>query len=417
MNENAELVLSMYLDRPAQYAQMLGYELMRDDLHGEWIRKMVLSKSDMTLQAHRGSYKTTCLSIALAILMQLRGDLTIMFLRKTETDVAEVVRSVLRVLSHPVTQSCYLSLYGNPLNIGKASSNEIVTSAYTAPRGASQLLGIGIGGSITGKHADIIVTDDIVNRSDRVSHAERERTKAAYQELQNILIPGGRFINTGTPWHKEDAFTLMPEPMRFDCYSTGMLTTAQIDHLRQSMSPSLFAANYELRHIAAENALFPEAPTFAEDPGWLRNGMAHIDAAYDGEDYTAITLARRVGDRIYMYGRLWRAHVDTVLDSCLTECRKYRCEPIWMETNGDKGYLSKELRARGAVTHPYPENMNKYLKISTYLRKWWTKIVWVRGTDPEYLAQIQNYTEDAEHDDAPDSAACCCRKLDRIGLQ
>lgn len=61
--------------------------------------------------------------------------------------------------------------------------------------------------------------------------------------------------------------------------------------------------------------------------------------------------------------------------------------------------------------------MNKYLKISTYLRKWWTKIVWVRGTDPEYLAQIQNYTEDAEHDDAPDSAACCCRKLDRIGLQ
>ena len=32
-------------------------------------------------------------------------------------------------------------------------------------------------------------------------------------------------------------------------------------------------------------------------------------------------------------------------------------------------------------------------------------------TDQEYINQICDYTEDAEHDDAPDSAASCLRLL------
>ena len=39
-------------------------------------------------------------------------------------------------------------------------------------------------------------------------------------------------------------------------------------------------------------------------------------------------------------------------------------------------------------------------------------IVFVRGTDAEYINQILDYTEQAEHDDAPDSAASVCRRLD-----
>jgi hypothetical protein len=38
--------------------------------------------------------------------------------------------------------------------------------------------------------------------------------------------------------------------------------------------------------------------------------------------------------------------------------------------------------------------------------------VFLEGTDPEYIDQILDYTENAEHDDAPDSAACICRILD-----
>lgn len=402
-----------FIAHPAALGRALGYRDFRDDLHGVWLRRMLTAEDDMTLQAHRGSYKTTCLCVAIALLMIRYPDKNIIFLRKTDGDVSEVVKAVNRILHESVMCQLYNALTGGQLLVPRATNTELTTSLYTAPRGAAQLLGIGIGGSITGKHADIIITDDIVNLKDRISRAERERTKAVYMELQNICNPGGRFINTGTPWHKEDAFELMPEPEMWDCYKTGMLDEQQLDDLRQSMSPSLFAANYELRHIAQENALFTTPPKFTDDAALLRDGIAHIDAAYGGEDSTAFTCGKRLGDTLYMYGRKWRGHVDTVLDVIINECRRLQCGPIMCESNADKNFLAKEIQRNGYKARTYTESENKYMKISTYLRKWWGNIVWLEGTDRDYIAEIMDYTEDAEHDDAPDSAAVMCRWLDR----
>lgn len=400
---------------PIALGAALGYTDFRRGLHDVWIRDMILGTDDMTLQAHRGSYKTTCLAQSIACMMILYRSSNIIFLRKTDTDVVEVIKNVVRILKSEVFRQIYLALTGEELLIVKETSTEVTTSAYRAPRGAAQLLGMGIGGSITGKHADIVITDDIINVKDRMSAAEREKTKAAYMELQNIRNRGGRIINTGTPWHKEDAFCLMPAPKVYDCYTTGLLSEEKIAQLRASMAPSLFAANYELRHIASDNALFPTYPRTTDNPAFLRDGVAHIDAAYGGEDFTALTCGRRIGDTLYLYGRLWRAHVDTVMDAALADVSRLLCGPIYVETNGDKGYLGRELRNRGAAVRMYQEHQNKYLKISTLLRKWWGNVVFLSGTDPEYVAQIMDYTEEAEHDDAPDSAACVCRILDRRG--
>ena len=404
-----------FIAHPAALGRALGYKDFRDDLHGEWIRRMLTTTQDMTLQAHRGSYKTTCLTETIALMMISRPRSNIIFLRKTDTDVAEVVKAVDRILNEPVMRGIYAALTGTDLAVVKSTNTEISLASYAAPRGAAQLLGIGIGGSLTGKHADIIITDDIINRKDRISRAERENTKSVYMELQNVRNPGGVIINCGTPWHKEDAFTLMPEPWRFDCYTTGMLDDEQIAQLRRSMAPSLFAANYELRHIATENALFTEPPKFTKDAALLHDGIAHIDAAYGGEDYTAFTCGKRRGDKLYMYGKLWQRHVDTVLDACIAEAKRLRCAPIHTEKNADKGYLAREIVNRGMQGSIYSEFENKYIKISTFLRKWWPNIVWLDGTDRDYIAQIMDYTEDAEHDDAPDSAACICRYYDRRG--
>jgi len=402
-----------FIAHPAALGRALGYTDFRDDLHGGWIKRMVTSEDDMTLQAHRGSYKTTCLCVAISLLMLWHPDQNIIFLRKTDGDVAEVIKTVNRILSTDIMRDIYHALTGGELAVARDTSSEITLNIYAAPRGAAQLQGIGIGGSITGKHADIIITDDIVNLKDRISRAERERTKAVYMELQNICNPGGHFINTGTPWHKEDAFELMPEPEMWDCYHTGMLDEQQLDDLRQSMSPSLFAANYELRHIASENALFTTAPRFTDDEALLRDGIAHIDAAYGGEDSTAFTCGRRRGDTLYMYGRKWHGHVDTVLDVIISECRRLQCGPIMCESNADKNFLAKEIQRSGYRARTYTETENKYMKISTYLRKWWGNIVWLEGTDRDYIAEIMDYTEDAEHDDCPDSAAVMCRWFDR----
>jgi hypothetical protein len=412
VNERQE-ALEYLLQYPALIGRKVGFTKLTDDLHNQWLQMIILGDEDMTLQAHRGSYKTTCLSVGLAIMMTVFPDKTIIFMRKTDDDVVEVIRQVATILANDTFRALAEAVHGRPVTLARASSTEITTSVYASPRGAVQLLGIGTSGSLTGKHADIVITDDIVNLKDRLSASERQRIRSIYQELQNIRNPGGRIINTGTPWHKDDAFAIMPPAVRFDCYQTGLLSGKQLQTLRNSMTPSLFAANYELQHIAAENALFAAFPGWAEDPLLLRDGIAHIDAAYGGEDFTALTCAARDGDTLYLYGRLWRGHVDTLMDEILTECDRLMCSPIYCETNADKSYLSKELRRRGAQTRPYPEKQNKYYKITTYLRKWWGKVVFLRGTDAAYIDQILDYTEQAEHDDAPDSAACVCRILDR----
>ena len=84
---------------------------------------------------------------------------------------------------------------------------------------------------------------------------------------------------------------------------------------------------------------------------------------------------------------------------------------MYCEDNSDKGYLGKELRKKGLRVSIYHESMNKFLKISTYLKGAWKNVVFVAGTDEEYINQVCDYTEDADHDDAPDSLASIIRVL------
>jgi len=401
-----------------RHPEIIGHEIGFKDmtaLHGLWIREMVFGTEDYTLQGHRGSFKSSALSVAIALLMILKPDKGIIFLRKTDPDVAEMMTRVSKILSSQIVKDLVALMYDTELEITEEAQGKIVTNLWQSPSGAPQIRGLGIKSSITGSHADIVITDDICNIMDRISRAERERTKLQYAELQNIRNRGGRIINLGTPWHKEDVFTMMPNLHRYDCYSTGLILPEKLQSLRKSMSASLFAANYELKHIADEDALFRSAPEFFANEKLLYNGISHIDCSYGGADYTAFTCARLEDGILYLYGRLWHRHVSEVLDECLALADRFRCWPLYTEDNGDKGFVVREIRGRGKFGRAYHEDTNKYVKISTHLVEWWPRIRFLEASDPEYIAQIMDYTPDADHDDAPDSAACCCRILDRHG--
>lgn len=48
-------------------------------LHGEWIHEMVFGEGDYTLQAHRGSYKSSCLAVATALILLMNPKRNIIF--------------------------------------------------------------------------------------------------------------------------------------------------------------------------------------------------------------------------------------------------------------------------------------------------------------------------------------------------
>lgn len=404
-----EQAVNFLLTSPYKLGHMLGFTKLTE-LHNKWIRDMIVGKDDKTLQAHRGSYKTTCVSLALAIIIIVLPNKRTIFMRKTDNDVKEIIKQTAKILQDPHTLYFVQCIYGVNLRLATENATELSTNLSIDIRGTAQLIGAGCGGSLTGKHFDRIFTDDIVNVNDRMSKAERERTKTVYQELQNIKNRGGRIFNTGTPWHADDCFSIMPAPEKWDCYSTGLMTDEDVSEVKERMTASLFACNYELRHIASENVIFLNPQTGAE-ASLAEQGDGHIDAAYGGSDFTAYTLVRKEDGIYYVFGKLWSKHVDDCLDEIQAIHARFNAGKIFVEDNGDKGYLGKELRRRGERVVIYHENMNKFLKITSYLKSEWKNIRFVEGTDKAYIEQVCDYNENAEHDDAPDSLACQIRRL------
>lgn len=522
-------------------AHLVGFDKFTE-LHSKWICNMFKEKDIYVLKSHRGSLKSSALTLFIAELMICKPNKTIIFMRKTDNDVKEIVEKVSKILHTPQFQAFSQILYGHGYNFTKDTAFEINTTLKSDLGGKSQLIALGSSGSLTGKHSDYIIVDDLCfvantqiatingdkniqdikvgdkvltsdgyqevirisqrqaevicnvglcgtpnhpvyskidncykdlkdikenetiklndkqyecqnltgvqtvynievanthnyyangilvhncNIKDRASHAERERIKNVWMELQNVRNRGGVSIACGTTWHKQDVFSLMPPADVYTCYETGLMTEKEIANLKKTMTPALFAANYELKFIANEDAIFtdirylkPSDMTEQEikdgvKPKDLMDGcIAHLDASYGGGDTTALTLMKKLPDgRIIAFGKVWEKHVKHCMNDITMLCNFYNYRCLWMETNGDKGYLAQEFRQRGMKVMTYHEKMNKDVKIQTYLYGAWQDILWLEETDANYVNQIMDYTENAEIVDAPDSGACACRLL------
>ena len=404
---NISRALSLIKYNPIEIGHWVGFNDLAQ-MHNDWLIKFLFGEQDQTLQAHRGSFKTTTLSLFFAIHTIINPNETVLYFRKTGGDVAEISRQVANILDSGCVHEIVRAIYGFDLKVIKASASEIHTNLATSIKGSSQIVGLGIGTSITGKHADIVVTDDIVNVNDRTSQAERERTKIAYMELQNIKNRGGRFINTGTPWHEDDAFKLMPNIIRYPWDKTGLITPAQAEEIKSHMTNSLFAANYELKYVSDDDIIFPNPQTGA-DASLVLQGTSHVDAAFYGEDYTAFTILVIHDGKYYVYGKCWRKHIDSVMGEIVGLHNQFNCGKLYNERNADKGYVAKELRKYGIRVVSYDEHQNKFIKIVSYLKFVWKDVIFVEGTDPDYIKQIEGFNENAPHDDCPDSLSSLIR--------
>lgn len=405
-----EQAVRLLRDEPVRVAHSIGFTKLTE-LNNEWIKKMVSSKTDSTLQASRGTYKTTCNSLALANIILLLPLKRSLFMRKSDTDVKEILRQTQNILRTEQYNALSMVIHGKRIQFTKESATEISTNLTSDIKGTSQLVGMGLGSSLTGKHFDYIFTDDIVNIKDRLSKAERDRTKIVYQELQNVKNRDGKIFNTGTPWHKDDCFSIMPEAEKYNCYHEEVkkiISQDELEVLKANMLPSLFAANYELRHIASEDVIFTD-PLTGADRALVEQGTAQLDAAFYGEDYTAFSICKKHGDKYYVLGKCWRKHVEDCYPTIQGLYNDYMCGKMHIEKNADKGLVARDLKNLGLRVNAYHESENKYIKIVTRLKKAWPDIIFVEGTDPEYIEQICDYNENAPHDDCPDSLASLVR--------
>nr|DAS16933.1 MAG TPA: Terminase large subunit [Caudoviricetes sp.] len=393
-----------------EISHMIGFNLITD-IHQEWFDLFFSDTQEITLQASRNSYKSTLLSIFTACYMIIFPNKRILVIRKTDDDISDFIGTVKNILESDTFKYLVLKIWGIELKIINFNSCEITTNLKTNVDDAAQLRGKSLNSALTGKHADLIITDDIVTLTDRISRADREKTKIKYQELFNLLNRSGKVINCGTPWHKDDCFSLMNNLHVYDCYKlekAGVMTKELIKEKRSKMTSSLFAANYELKHIANEDAIFTN-PQFTDNEKLIYNGICHIDARYSGSDYTAFTIIKKAEDKFYVLGKRFDKHVDDCLNEIFLLQKKYLGGKIYCENNGDKGYLKKKIIEMGNYADDYHESMNKYIKIISYLKPNWDNVIFLEDTDKDYINDILEYTDTAEHDDCSDSLASSIR--------
>ena len=101
--------------------------------------------------------------MGIALIMILDPTHNIIFLRKADNDVSEMLRMVIKILRNQIMRDISTVLHGLPVEIVTENVDQVSTNLWNSPMGAPQLLGLGIKSSITGKHAQYVITDDICN--------------------------------------------------------------------------------------------------------------------------------------------------------------------------------------------------------------------------------------------------------------
>lgn len=407
-----EYLLDLY-DNPHKIGWLLGYDKLFE-IHSEWIKYLFDSKSGSTtvLMGHRGSYKTTALVVGIIRNLIFRPNQLMSITRKSFTDAQKIVSEVKQHFDRDPLRELYWMIGVKEPKGEIWTGNAINVATRSKVAKERNLECYGIGTAITGSHFDKMLLDDIVTVEDRVSAARREATKYAYYEYINIAktTAAGTISVSGTPWHKNDAYEVMPPAKKYSIYDIkpAILTPEQIAEIKRTQPASLFAANYELKHIADEQKLFGDPKYCSWDVSKKAVGLC--DPAYGGEDSTALTLMYMDGEKIVVRGWLRKQNIAELYDWVVGKMFEFNAAPLYLETNGDKGYALRDFQRIFPATNGYEERMNKHVKIITFIKKHWQNIYFADDCDPQYMEQIVDYDENAPHDDAPDSLASLIRE-------
>lgn len=408
-----EALVNEIMESPHKIGLLCGKD-KGTEVHSYGMKHLWRTSGHKALQAHRGFYKTTYFTEMGCIdCLLFNPDVRIALIRKPYTEAAKTLNAIKRYFELESIQQLFYEVHGEyPKPVQKKENSLVFNFKKTITKEGS-IDAYGVGGQITGNHYDVIICDDFVVLNDRLSKAEREKTKQFITEIMtNVIDPGKKCIFVGTPWHKDDAWHMkgMPEPIKYDVYQSGILSPQEIQAKRDTTSSELFAINYELKHTAPANLEFAH-PQFERWDWQGSNIMGHIDAGFDGECTGALTIcAQRRDGKVQARGEVFLENVKDRINWIADTCRKYRVQEVLVENNPDKGYTADLLRKQGLRVFGYHEDMNKHYKITSHVKEHWHNLVFnsdIEHTD--YMAQVQEYAQGVKPDDAIDSLASVLR--------
>lgn len=399
------------LKNPHKLGWWLGYELL-NETHGSWIKKTWGENHDRDylLLAHRNSFKTTSIVIVGVIWYLLFNPNASILLVRKSADASQALLALIRNLYRTEKMKYFYEAmgFGKEFSLKEDKKNRLIlsTAKRKRPEASIEVISIGTKG-VTGRHYDRIHLDDVVDEVDMNSEKERERTKLFYHNLKSVVMPGQCITATGTPWHRNDLYSLFTNVDRYPIGSVDIsfFSEAELQKIKSVLPPSQFSSQYDLIFSDNEKLLFRE-PFMTNEWKEQVPVYGHIDCAYGGEDFNALTIIQLTNNGVInVLGKLFRGHIVNHYDDIGRQVEKYDVKGLYLEENFDKGLVAKDLRAQGIPVWSYQETVSKYAKITSILYKYWSVLRFSKNCDAKYLEQITEYKDGVAHDDAPDSLA------------
>lgn len=362
---------------------ILGYkdwDIVHDDL------EIFLAKASnkKALLLPRGCLKTSVVTISKSVQYVLRNPNVRILIANQVWDISRKMLSEIK--EHLENKSDLPKLFGT-FKSDFWNQDAITIRQRTKALKEPTISTTGVEAEQTGGHFDVIFLDDLTGLQNCQTPEQREKVKRFRRSMINLLEPGGTLVEVGTRWHLDDTFSeiLDKESEYYDIMNRQIVENGKIifpkkfnlkfdsarktwshtetpcmdyiNHLKKSMTPAEFAAQYMNNPIDEENQLFKPAyfKYYEKRPERLYVSMTLDPAISEKQsaDYFAINVSG-MDDKynIYVLDTL-RGHwsVAAAIDNIFIMYEKWKPSVVGMETisfqKAIKSWLENSMRERG----------------------------------------------------------------------
>ena len=185
--------------------------------------------------APRNSAKSTCWAkVAVLWLLGTNPDLRIVIVSRTSALAKTDMRFIrLNIESNDRVAEVFPAqeLGGTVYGLAESSpwGEDQLTVKNNRRDGVPSVYAVGLGGSISGIRADVIIVDDLIDQNNVMTESQRSKIDEFWDTVVTpTLNPGGRIFCIGTRYHAKDFYSrLLEDPMYKD--STFMFPALELD--------------------------------------------------------------------------------------------------------------------------------------------------------------------------------------------
>ncbi len=369
-------------------------------------------------------------------------------------DLMVVAASHTQALADRWGRKCRNLVAEHGTTLGISLSDDSTAADKWALASGGEYFAVGVGGSVTGRRADLVVIDDPVrSREDAESELMRDKTDDWFRsDLQTRLKPGGRIIVVQTRWHEDDLSGRLLERMKaggrkWRVINLPALAGAddplgretgeplwpewqpleELHAIRADMLPREWSALYQQNPVPDDGDYFKAdwiktVPTLPDIKTLRVHGASDYAVTSKGGDYTVhIVVGIDPEQRIYVLD-LWRGQTasDIWIDAyCDLVCR---WKPIsWGEETGQINsgvgpFLHRRAVERQAWTtrFPFASRTDKSVRAQSIRGRMAMKGLYIAADAPwrhDFVAELLSFPA-GKHDDQVDALGLVGQLLD-----